>query len=271
MLTAPAEHIALDNVGGLQSEWPAYGVTPHPAPRGALSFTRELPFLLVIAFGLALLLKTFLLQAFFIPSESMVPTLLVNDRVLVNKLAYRFREPARGEVIVFVAHREEVDESMFGKIRRFFSEAIGFIKPAETDFIKRIIGLPGDTIEVTDQGVTITSPEGKPITLREPYIFSAQEQGPAQEPFVVPKDHVFVMGDNRANSSDSRSSLGPIKRSAIIGKAFVRIWPVKRWGILHVPDYSSTARAAARGLLPVGIAAIPAFATVGHRRRRSRR
>jgi signal peptidase I len=224
-----------------QTEWPEAPAGPPPPRRSRFGFARELPTLLVIAFGLALLMKTLLIQAFFIPSESMVPTLEIGDRVIVNKLAYRFREPRRGEVIVFIARKDTRPRSLPSKIRSFLFEGLGVTRPAETDFIKRLIGLPGDLIEVNERGVFITPPRGRRFRLTEPYILDKGQQGPAQEPFRVPEGRYFVMGDNRANSSDSRSLLGPIRRSDIIGKAFVKIWPPKRAGLLRVPDYATPA------------------------------
>jgi len=250
---------------GLQVEWPTYPVAPPPPKPSPFSVARELPVLLVLAFGLALVLKLFLLQAFYIPSGSMEPTLhgchgCNGDRVLVNKLAYRFREPTRGEIIVFVAQPDTRERSLPRKIWDGVFEAIGFFTPMETDYIKRIIGEPGDTVEVTDAGVFITPPGGKRFKLNEPYILSADQQGPAQEPFVVPADHFFVMGDNRANSSDSRSQLGPVKRERIIGKAFVRMWPLKRIGLLPVPEYSQPAARAATTAAPADPIFVPLVA-----------
>jgi len=245
----------------LQADWPTEAVTSPPEKRSPFAFLREFPALIAIAFGVAILLKTFLVQAFFIPSESMLPTLEIGDRVIVNKLAYRFRDPARGEVVVFVAERFETDRSLLGKVRDFFIEGLGVSPPSdERDFIKRVIGLPGDTIQVTNKGVFITPSGGERFRLDEPYIFDEDSQGPPQRKFVVPEDHFFVMGDNRANSSDSRSSLGPIAREDIIGKAFVLIWPPSRSGLLDVPAYGPpdqrAAVAAGVGGLPVAALAL---------------
>lgn len=217
----------------LQSDWPdrASGSKP-PKPRGA--FFKELPVLIIIAFGLALLIKSFLVQAFWIPSESMEPTLIRGDRVLVNRLAYRFREPRRGEVIVFIAHHGD-KRSFAGKIVGFLTDGLGATRPSEQDYIKRIIGLPGEKLQLKDGVITITPPGGKPFTLDEPYTAKEKDLSPFG-PTTVPKDSFFVMGDNRNHSSDSRV-IGPIRRSDIIGKAFVKVWPPKRWDLFDQPTY----------------------------------
>ena len=234
----------------LQSDWPDKPAGAPPKKRSALAFFKELPVLILIAFGLALLIKTFLIQAFFIPSESMVPTLEVGDRVLVNKLVYRFREPRRGEVIVFVAeHDAEAEQrSFFRKVIDTLTEGLGVSAPADRDFIKRIIGLPGEIVETKDGAVTITRTDGTKIALTEPYLAEDKDTS-AFGPFEVPRDTYFVMGDNRPNSADSRTRLGPIKRDDIVGKAFIKVWPIDRIGILSTPKY----RAAAMAVPPVAL------------------
>ncbi|MDQ4005932.1 MAG: signal peptidase I [Actinomycetota bacterium] len=199
----------------------------HRAPKeedhgGFLGFFRELPGLIVIAFLLALLIKSFLVQAFFIPSQSMVPTLKVGDRVLVNKLVYDFGEPEQGDIIVFEdPHGEDVQRNPLSAVWNWLIEGLGFNAGIEQDFIKRVIGTPNDVIEMTKGEVTVN---GEPI--EEPYL---QRAGNADfGPFTVPEDNVFVMGDNRPNSSDSRTVLGPIPYEKIVGKAFVLLWPPSR-------------------------------------------
>lgn len=240
----------LEDSSHLQAEWPdrAAGIPPK---RERLRFFKELPVLVVIAFGLALLMKTFLIQAFWIPSESMEPVLVRGDRVLVNKLAFRFREPRRGEVVVFA---REIDQEPRGLIRRaidFLTEGLGAASPGEEDLIKRIIGLPGETVEMTDGIVTVTRTDGSKLTLDEPYIAEERDLQPFA-PFAVPAGSYFMMGDNRAHSADSRSSsLGPVKRTQMIGKAFVKVWPPKRWDLFDVPPYGG-AEAASAMLLVIG-------------------
>jgi signal peptidase I len=247
----------------LQSDWPDKPAGEPPKKRSALAFFKELPVLIVIAFGLALLIKTFLIQAFFIPSESMVPTLEVGDRVLVNKLVYRFREPRRGEVIVFIAERDPAADrrSFFRKVVDTLTEGLGVTTPGDKDFIKRIIGLPGETLEMKDGIVTITRTDGTKLTLNEPYLVDDKDTSPFG-PFTVPAKTYFVMGDNRPMSADSRTRLGPIKRDDIIGKAFVKVWPPSRVGVLSTPKYRATALSAA--VVP------PVFLGVRRVRRRRR-
>jgi signal peptidase I len=204
------------------------------APQPPRSFFAELPVLGLVAFVLALLLKTFLIQAFYIPSESMVPTLEVGDRVLVNKVVYSLREPERGEVVVF--REDELlgpdDRSVGERILDSLTSGLG-APPSERDFIKRIVGLPGETVEVRDGVVFI---DGRPLS-EEP----AEEGGYLLEPDVsnfgpvtVPEGEYFMMGDNRRRSADSRSEMGTIEREELIGRAFVVIWPITRADTLPI-------------------------------------
>jgi signal peptidase I len=192
--------------------------------RAIRSFWRELPILIVIALGLAVLLKTFVIQAFYIPSSSMEDTLQVNDRVIVSKLSYRLGDIERGDVVVFDDPYRDAgsrSESFFGSALRNLGESVGITTP-ESDFIKRVIALPGETIEVRDGAVMV---DGIPLT--EPYVKSAAVRG-AHGPEVVPAGHVFVMGDNRDRSQDSRV-FGPVAAEHIIGRAFSVIWPPGNW------------------------------------------
>jgi signal peptidase I len=193
-------------------------------PSGPLAFFRELPGLILVAFVLALLIKTFVVQAFYIPSQSMEQTLLVGDRVLVNKFIYAFREPQRGEIIVFENPRlDQPDRNPLSAFWHWIIEGLGVSTDPEKDFIKRVIGLPGETIEVNQGRVFV---DGKRIA--EPYLNEERDLSD-YGPFKVPEGHLFVMGDNRANSQDSRSALGPIPRGKVVGKAFIIIWPPSRF------------------------------------------
>jgi signal peptidase I len=158
------------------------------------------------AFLAALLIKTFLLQAFFIPSASMERTLLKGDRVLVNKLSYDLHDVHRGDIVVFERPPGEEDQQIH-------------------DLIKRVIGLPGDTIEARDGHLYIDDK-----LLDEPYLKTGTvtDRLPRQ---TVPEGQVFVMGDNRGDSKDSRF-FGPIDQSLIVGRAFIRVWPPSRIKLL---------------------------------------
>ena len=237
------------------------------------SFHKELWFLLVVALALALLMKSLLIQAFFIPSGSMENTLLVGDRVLVNKLVYDFREIHRGEVIVFngkgtnfTPEFEKRPDSgnliqkALGKVQGF----LGFGQPGEKDFIKRVIGIPGDTVACCTNGrVTVNGQE-----LNEPYVFV--DGGGAQDPFdpvLVPAGHLFVMGDHRNQSSDSRYN-GTIPQDVVVGRAFAVFWPIGQQEILEVPEtFDPPAAAAAPYVL--GFAMATPITVVRRRLRRT--
>ncbi len=191
---------------------------------GIRGFFGELPGLILIAFILALVIKSFLVQAFYIPSGSMIPTLRIGDRVLVNKLVYDFGEPQRLDVIVFEnPNLVEEDSGPLGAFWEWLTEGFGFSSDPQKDFIKRVIGLPGETIEVKDGTVFI---DGEALE-DEPYVHRLRDRSDFP-PTVVKEDHVFVMGDNRPNSQDSRSALGQIPYDKIVGKAFVLLWPPSR-------------------------------------------
>lgn len=188
------------------------------------SFWRELPLLVLVALVVAILIKTFLIQAFFIPSASMRDTLIEGDRVMVNKLAYRFGEPGRGDVIVFDSPLEEDGdgENLLSALVRHIAESLGLSSP-ESALIKRVIAVGGETIEIVDGRVLVDG-----TAIDEPYLRDGMQM-PDFGPEAIPEDHVFVMGDNRQASQDSRR-FGPIPVDDIVGRAFVRVWPPSRWG-----------------------------------------
>lgn len=188
------------------------------------SFWAELPGLLLTALVIAVLIKTFLVQPFWIPSESMLDTIHVNDRVMVNKLAFRFGEPQRGDIVVFRDPAEpEEEESIPEAVVRSVMEAIGIRTRGHEDLIKRVIGLPGDTITISENQVHVDG-----VALTEPYL-DDEVLMPDAGPFTVGADEVFVMGDNREFSFDSRR-FGNIDYDDLVGRAFVIIWPVSNVG-----------------------------------------
>jgi signal peptidase I len=186
------------------------------------SFWRELPILILVALVIAVLIKTFAVQAFWIPSGSMQETLDIEDRVLVSKLSYRLGDVQRGDVVVFDDPRGPQDrESVVESIGRNLAESVGISTP-KSEFIKRVIGMPGDIVEIVGGELLING-----VALVETYTHPDTNMfdfGPE----VVPQGHYFVMGDNRNRSQDSRS-FGPISEDAIVGKAFVVLWPPSNW------------------------------------------
>ncbi len=195
------------------------------------SFLRELPVLLLIAFVLAFLLRTFVLQVFYIPSASMEPTLMVDDRMVVEKVTYRFREPERGEVAVFEGEDglPAPEGGAVSSVVRGVGQFLGVVPASARDFVKRIIGLPGDEVLI-DQGQVFVN--GVPI--EEPY---AVEELADYGPITVPDDRLFFLGDNRPNSSDSRRSLGFVERDNVVGRAMVIIFPLSHAGSLGGVSY----------------------------------
>lgn len=205
---------ATDNVGpsaGSQAdELPA-----EPAPKRT-HWSREWLILIVLTVMGTLVIRTFVVQSYRIPSESMEKTLhgcsphCNNDRILVNKLSYKLHGIHRHDVVVFKATGKWV-------------EVVG----GPDDVVKRVIGLPGDTVQCCDpQGRVVV--DG--VAQNEPYVF--EDNHDPFGPVVVPKGQLFVMGDHRSASSDSRYN-GTIPESSVIGHAFVRIWPVSHLGTLH--------------------------------------
>lgn len=196
---------------------------PREEPRRP-SFWAELPLLLITALSAAVIIKTFLIQPFYIPSGSMVPTIEINDRVMVNKLAYRFSEPQRGEVVVFFnPNLPDRQESFPEAVLRSVAEAVGIRTRGADDLIKRIVAVGGDEVGARDGSLRIN---GDPVA--EGYLPEdtlIEDFGPV----AVPPDEVFVMGDNRDQSADSRL-FGTVPTDEIIGEAVLRIWPLDRLG-----------------------------------------
>jgi signal peptidase I len=194
--------------------------------RARRRFLGELPFLLLAALILTVLVKGFLVQAFFIPSRSMEPTLEVGDRVVVNRLAYRIGEPAYGDVVVFlrpVGSGEAPSGGPLSWVRRAVAQGLGGTPPGSEDLIKRVVGLPGDTVEGRDGKVWRN---GHPVP--EPYLGGDTFTSDFDRVKIRP-GHYWVMGDNREDSADSRV-FGDVPRSTLVGRAAFTVWPFTHLG-----------------------------------------
>jgi signal peptidase I len=207
------------------------------------SFWRELPILIAVALLLAVVIKTYAIQAFYIPSGSMENTLLINDRVLVNKIVYHIRDIHRGDIVVFNGNGSwdpgtvPVNGNIFQQFGDGFASMFGFGHPGDI-LIKRVIGIPGDHVACCDaQGrVTVNN-----VPLNEQsYLYPGSAPSLSRFNIVVPRGRLWVMGDNRFYSDDSRDHQGDpgggtIPESGVIGRAFIIIWPPSRWRLLPIP------------------------------------
>ena len=252
------------------------------------SLLRELPVLLLVAFVLALIVKTFFVQAFFIPSGSMEQTLhgctgCTGDRVLVNKVPYWFGEPEPGEIVVFKGPDTWSPEVTVSEPTNWFAGAllwlgrtVGVAPPSEDDFVKRVIAVGGQTVQCCDTEGRVTV-DGVPLD--EPYIF---ENTPVESrtfgPVTVEEGRLWVMGDHRSASADSKAHMtdrysGTVGVDDVIGKAAVIVWPIGRFGLLDSPDIQGTEAAAAgtaASLVPYAAGLAGAVPVLAWRRRSSR-
>lgn len=198
-------------------------------PRTKLRSVLEWAVVVGGAFALAMLIQAFLFQPFKIPSGSMIPTLENGDRIVVNKLSYRLHSVNRGDVVVFTTpdctSPQKPEWANCGVVGSY------------ADLVKRVVAVPGDRLAIADDhvyvnGKKMNEPYVNPgtVTLQQPP-FGCGFTGTRAHPYVIPHDMVFVMGDNRSDSLDSRC-FGPIPESSLVGRAFVVIWPLDRLGWL---------------------------------------
>jgi signal peptidase I len=286
--SGPAGHSGADEPAGSGGTGPRgrHGTKPAKARRRH-SFWRELPVLIITALVIALLIKTFVVQAFFIPSGSMENTLQINDKILVNKLVYHFRSIQPGDIVVFdgagswtpelPSHRSSnpIVRAYDVTLQPLFEAVSGLFgtAPGQTDFIKRVIGVPGDHVVCCNsQGlVTVNG-----VALHEQsYIYPGETPSEAPAGYsgrfniIVPPGRLWMMGDNRAVSDDSRlrqadPGHGTIPESSVIGRAFMIVWPPSRWRILPIPSTflqpgiakSGSSAAALSGAAPSGVVRI---------------
>jgi signal peptidase I len=249
-------------------------------PRGR-SFWRELPVLVVIALVVAIVIKTFVVQEFFIPTGSMENTLDIGDKVLVNKLVYHFRSIQPGDIVVFNGDGSWEPEPTSGPpssdplvrlydatLNPVFHAIAGLFgsAPGQQDFIKRVIGVPGDHVACCNAAGDVTV---NGVALHEQsYLFPGNPPSLQRFSITVPPGRLWVMGDHRSISFDSRGHMddpggGTIPENMVIGRAFMIVWPPGRWRILPIPSTFSQPGinpSSAAGAASAGVAAGPAIA-----------
>jgi signal peptidase I len=244
--------------------------------RRSRSFWRELPVLILIALAIALVIKSFVIQAFYIPSSSMENTLDIGDKVLVNKLVYQFRSIHSGDIVVFngdgswepvpppakassdplVRLFDVTLDPLYHSILGLFGTA-----PGQTDFIKRVIGVPGDRVACCTRSGDVTV---NGVALHEgSYLYAGNTPSTQRFSVTVPPGRLWVMGDHRSVSFDSRGHRqdpgnGTIPENKVIGRAFMIVWPPDRWRVLSIPStFGQPGIAPAQGAAALAAAAGP--------------
>jgi signal peptidase I len=207
------------------------------------SFLRELPILVVIALTLALVIKTYAFQAYFIPSGSMQNTLAIGDKVLVNKIVYHLRSVHRGDIVVFNGQgswNPGPAPVTPNPLDRLYHAVIGLFgaAPGQTDYIKRVIGVPGDRVACCSAQGQVTV-NGVPLS-EQSYLYPGNAPSATRFSITVPAGRLWVMGDHRLVSDDSRDHVGfpgggTIPENQVVGRAFWIVWPPGRWRVLPIP------------------------------------
>ena len=208
----------------------------------------DIPVTIAVALGVVLLITTFLVKPFSIPSGSMEDTLQVGDRVLVNRAVFKVRDVERGDVVVFdgsgsfVPPQVAPDRDPITGALVWVGQSFGLVAPDSTDFIKRVIGTGGDRVTCCDAQGQLTV-NGAPLV--EDYLFPGD--APSLQPFdvEVPDGMLWVMGDHRSASADSRSHMGDpgggfVPESSVVGRAVAVVWPISRIQNIPLPDYATT-------------------------------
>jgi signal peptidase I len=245
------------------------------------SFWRDLFVIVVAALALTILLKAFVVQVFSIPTGSMENTLLPGDRILVSKIVYHFRPIHRGDIVVFsgAGSWDPPEQPPSSLLTRIWGDAVNLVGIAgpETDYVKRVIGVPGDHVVCCTNGqITVN---GVPLS-ESSYIFPGDQPSAMTFNITVPAGRLWVMGDNRGDSDDSRyrqdqPGKGTIPESAVVGRAFLIIWPLSRVNDLPIPNtFEQPALSAAAALAAAppaavgGGTAVAAGAVLAWRRKR---